>query len=181
MWMRRFPKDDRDGDEHAAYAVAAWLQRADLNGSLGNYFNPPLTSEERGVAAVEGWILGYCERAADSVASHRMLSCLSLPANQESPLSSTSRLYLSHELLADNLEQCPRRNRCRVVLRVDVRHRAMVFTGHRLDCCLQLEIQDGRRCVLCLAEFRNQEQVANEEVPACQHCVYAERSASLVR
>ena len=56
--MRRFPRDDRDGDEQAAYAVAAWLQRADLNGSLETFLNPPLTPEERGVAAMEGWILG---------------------------------------------------------------------------------------------------------------------------
>jgi hypothetical protein len=55
---RRFPKDGRDGDEQAAYAVAAWLQRADLNGSLGSFLKPPLTPEEREVAAVEGWILG---------------------------------------------------------------------------------------------------------------------------
>ena len=48
----------RDGDEQAAYATAGWLQRADRHGSLGNYFNPPLTPEEREVAAVEGWILG---------------------------------------------------------------------------------------------------------------------------
>jgi hypothetical protein len=39
-------------------AVAAWLQRADVNDSLGCYFNPPLTPEEREVAAVEGWIIG---------------------------------------------------------------------------------------------------------------------------
>ena len=58
LWMRRFPKDDRDVDEQAAYAVAAWLQRADLTGSLQGYFNPPLTPEERGIAAIEGWILG---------------------------------------------------------------------------------------------------------------------------
>jgi hypothetical protein len=58
LWMRRFPRDDRDGDEQAAYAVAAWLQRADMNGSLGSYFNPPLMPEEKEVAAVEGWILG---------------------------------------------------------------------------------------------------------------------------
>ena len=56
--MRRFPRDDRDGDEQAAYAVAAWLQWVDQNGSLDGYFNPPLTPEERGVAAVKGWILG---------------------------------------------------------------------------------------------------------------------------
>src|ERR1017187_3160796 len=58
LWMRRFEREGRDGDEHAAYATAAWLQRADKNGSLGGCFNPPLTPEEREVAAVEGWILG---------------------------------------------------------------------------------------------------------------------------
>ena len=58
LWMRRFERDGRDGDEHAAYTTAAWLQRADLNGSLGSYWNPPLTPEEREVAIVEGWILG---------------------------------------------------------------------------------------------------------------------------
>ena len=46
------------GDEHAAYAVSAWLQRADRNDSLGSYFNPPLMPEERGIANAEGWILG---------------------------------------------------------------------------------------------------------------------------
>jgi hypothetical protein len=58
LWMRRLERDGRDGDEHAAYATAAWLQRADRNGSLASYFNPPLTPEEREVASVEGWILG---------------------------------------------------------------------------------------------------------------------------
>jgi hypothetical protein len=56
--MRRFERDGRDGDEHAAYATAAWLRRADRNGLLGSYFRPPLTEEERKVAGVEGWILG---------------------------------------------------------------------------------------------------------------------------
>ena len=37
LWTRRFPKEGRDGDEQAAYAVAAWLQRADQDGSLGRY------------------------------------------------------------------------------------------------------------------------------------------------
>lgn len=53
-----FPRHGRNGDEHAAYATAAWLQGADRDGSLGSYFNPPLTAEERQVAAIEGWILG---------------------------------------------------------------------------------------------------------------------------
>ena len=50
---RRFPKDGRDGDEQAAYAVAAWLQRADQGGSLKSFFKPMLTPEEREVAVVE--------------------------------------------------------------------------------------------------------------------------------
>jgi hypothetical protein len=58
LWARRFPKQNRDGDMQAAYAVAAWLQRADLNGSLPQFFCPPLTADERERAAAEGWILG---------------------------------------------------------------------------------------------------------------------------
>jgi hypothetical protein len=57
LWTRRFPKEGRDSDEQAAYA-AAWLQRADRDGSLSGFFNPSLTKEERDVADVEGWILG---------------------------------------------------------------------------------------------------------------------------
>jgi hypothetical protein len=34
LWMRRFERDGRDGDEHAAYATAAWLQWADGEGSV---------------------------------------------------------------------------------------------------------------------------------------------------
>jgi hypothetical protein len=58
LWMRRFPTENRDGDMQAAYAVAAWLQRADANGSLPQFFCPPLNAAEREVAAIEGWILG---------------------------------------------------------------------------------------------------------------------------
>jgi hypothetical protein len=56
--MRRFPNGERNNDQHAAYAVAAWLQRADLSGSLARYFDPPLGPEERDMARIEGWILG---------------------------------------------------------------------------------------------------------------------------
>jgi hypothetical protein len=49
FWTRRFPKEGRDGDEQAAFAVAAWLQRADRSGSLEGFFNPPMTPEERQV------------------------------------------------------------------------------------------------------------------------------------
>jgi hypothetical protein len=58
LWTRRFPKEDRDGDEQAAYAVAAWMQRAVLNGSQTGFFSPSLTTEECGIAKIEGWILG---------------------------------------------------------------------------------------------------------------------------
>jgi hypothetical protein len=47
-----------DSDSQAAYTAAAWLQRADLNGSLLQFLNPPLEPEERQLAAIEGWILG---------------------------------------------------------------------------------------------------------------------------
>ena len=58
LWTRRFDKEGRDGDEQAAYAVVAWLQRADQNGTLEGAFNPSLKAEERRVADAEGWILG---------------------------------------------------------------------------------------------------------------------------
>lgn len=58
LWMRRFPRDDRDADEQAAYAAAAWLQRADHSGTLATFLNPTLTADEREIARFEGWILG---------------------------------------------------------------------------------------------------------------------------
>ena len=56
--MRRFPRQDRDNDQHAAYSVVAWLRRADMDGNLSQFFKPPLRAEERKAAEVEGWILG---------------------------------------------------------------------------------------------------------------------------
>lgn len=58
LWTRRFPKEERNTDQHAAYAVAAWLQRADKNGSLPQFFNPVLNPAEREIAEIEGRILG---------------------------------------------------------------------------------------------------------------------------
>lgn len=57
LWMNRFPREGRSSDQHAAYAVAAWLRRADLKGSLPNFFHPPLEPYERETAQIEGWIL----------------------------------------------------------------------------------------------------------------------------
>jgi hypothetical protein len=55
---QQYSKADRDGDEQAACAAAAWPQRGDLTGSLDRFFNPPLTLDEREIAVAEEWILG---------------------------------------------------------------------------------------------------------------------------
>ena len=47
----------KSGDEQAAYAVVAWLQRADRGGSLSGFLSPSLSSEEREITKIEGWIL----------------------------------------------------------------------------------------------------------------------------
>jgi hypothetical protein len=56
--MRRFERDGRDGDEQAAFAAAVWLQRSDRSDSLSGFLSPSLMAEERGIAKIEGWILG---------------------------------------------------------------------------------------------------------------------------
>lgn len=54
----RYPTQDRTADEHDAYSVARWLKEMCEGGFLGRYLDPPLTEEQRGVAMLEGWILG---------------------------------------------------------------------------------------------------------------------------
>ncbi len=58
LFRNRFPHEGRSGDQQDAFAVAEWLRTRDAAGLLAPYFEPPLTDEERRVAAVEGWILG---------------------------------------------------------------------------------------------------------------------------
>ncbi len=58
LWSRSFAREDRSPDQHDAYSIAAWLSRADHNGSLAAFLKPDLTPPERVVAQVEGWILG---------------------------------------------------------------------------------------------------------------------------
>jgi hypothetical protein len=58
LWMRRLAVKGLNNDQQAAYAVAAWLRRADMDGSLQRFLNPPLEPQERTLAQVEGWILG---------------------------------------------------------------------------------------------------------------------------
>jgi hypothetical protein len=55
---RSFAREGRAPDQHDAYCVAAWLSRADHDGSLAAFLKPDLTGSERTVAQVEGWILG---------------------------------------------------------------------------------------------------------------------------
>ena len=58
LWNREVSREDRTSDQHDAYAVAAWIRRADANGSLAEFFSPSLTPDELAVASIEGWILG---------------------------------------------------------------------------------------------------------------------------
>ena len=58
LWNRSFARADRTADQHDAYSIAAWLYRADQDGSLGAFLKPDLAPPERAVARVEGWILG---------------------------------------------------------------------------------------------------------------------------
>ncbi len=58
LYKRRYARNKRTPDEHDAWSIAAWLQEADRRGTLGRYFNPPLTLPEQRQARLEGWILG---------------------------------------------------------------------------------------------------------------------------
>jgi hypothetical protein len=58
LWRHSFPRDGRTADQHDAYSVAKWMRHADQDGSLAGFLNPPLTTAERRMAEIEGWILG---------------------------------------------------------------------------------------------------------------------------
>ncbi len=58
LWSADFPHEGLTSDQHDAYAIAAWLQRADARGTLATALQPKLSEEEKSAAAVEGWILG---------------------------------------------------------------------------------------------------------------------------
>jgi hypothetical protein len=58
LWSRSFARDSRTPDQHDAYSIAEWLRCADHTSSLGCLFEPSLTTAERTVARIEGWILG---------------------------------------------------------------------------------------------------------------------------
>jgi hypothetical protein len=58
LWSRGFECEGRNGHQHDAYSVVAWMQRADVDRTLAGFFDPPLATPERSVAQIEGWILG---------------------------------------------------------------------------------------------------------------------------
>jgi hypothetical protein len=58
LWNKAFARGDRTLDQHDAYSVAEWTRFTDSDGRLASFFNPPLSSAERHVASIEGWILG---------------------------------------------------------------------------------------------------------------------------
>ena len=58
LWSRSFANEGRTGDQHDAFSIAAWLSRADRDGSLAAFLKPELSPPERTLAQVEGWILG---------------------------------------------------------------------------------------------------------------------------
>jgi hypothetical protein len=58
LWSRSFVREGRAPDQHDAYSVAAWLSRADHDGTLAAFLKPDLAGSERTATQVEGWILG---------------------------------------------------------------------------------------------------------------------------
>ena len=70
LWSRSFARESRTGDQHDAFSIAAWLSRADRDGSLAGYLGPNLTPHERSVARVEGWILGVPGLSRDGDGTH---------------------------------------------------------------------------------------------------------------
>lgn len=58
LWSRGFAQEDRDGHQHDAYSIAAWMRQADTSGSLSTFARPAMSDADRQTAEVEGWILG---------------------------------------------------------------------------------------------------------------------------
>ncbi len=54
LLSRSFAHEGRTADQHDAYSIAAWLARADRDGSLATFLNSSLTEPERTTAQVEG-------------------------------------------------------------------------------------------------------------------------------
>lgn len=58
LYKHYFPTENRSHDQHDAYSIAIWMRENDQNGRLVLFLSPELPGNIRGVAEVEGWILG---------------------------------------------------------------------------------------------------------------------------
>jgi hypothetical protein len=58
LWNRTIACESRTPDQHDAYCIAHWIARADHDGSLATFLRPELTTAQRAIGDVEGWILG---------------------------------------------------------------------------------------------------------------------------
>jgi hypothetical protein len=58
LWSKSFPQEGRNAHQQDAYSIAAWLRRADIDGSLAGCVAFYLEEKERKIAEIEGWILG---------------------------------------------------------------------------------------------------------------------------
>jgi len=58
LWSRGFASEGLSRDQHDAFCIAAWLSRADRDGSLAALLKPDLSTSDRKAAEIEGWILG---------------------------------------------------------------------------------------------------------------------------
>jgi len=58
LWSRSFANEDRTSDQHDAYSIAAWLSRADRDGSLAAFSTPTFRRRSARWRRWRGWILG---------------------------------------------------------------------------------------------------------------------------
>lgn len=58
LYKQQFPLENRTGDQQDAYSIAVWMRQADQAGQLSAYLSPELPGNIKGIAGVEGWILG---------------------------------------------------------------------------------------------------------------------------
>ena len=58
LWSRTFPNAGRTPDQQDAFAIAAWLRRADKDSRLEGFFCPELEADAKKTGEIEGWILG---------------------------------------------------------------------------------------------------------------------------
>jgi uncharacterized protein (TIGR04255 family) len=104
LFSSQFANDaGRTGDQHDAFATAAWLRQRDADGTLSACFEPDLAPDIRHVAQVEGWIIGVMSAAnlkhAATAASARY------DTGREPPWRGTRRTHVDQQRLAASPSQ----------------------------------------------------------------------------